>query len=119
MIRDLIKNNFCLISSLFLKKRSPKANNWKANDGSNDRKCRRKLIENRAGRVTHLTVSLMFEGGNLLDCHFLLSCRVPGLHHGTVGSLAQELDRFVPRSNLADARIKLWLQVGKIKCFYG
>ena len=61
----------------------------------------------------------MFEGGNLLDCHFLLCCRVPGLHHGTVGSLAQELDRFVPRSNLADARIKLWLQVGKIKCFYG
>ena len=92
MIRDLIKNNFCLISSLFLKKRSPKANNWKANDGSNDRKCQRELTENRTGRVTHLTVSLMFEGGNLLDCHFLLSCRVPGLHHGTVGSLAQELD---------------------------
>ena len=42
----------------------------------------------------------MFERGNLLDCHFLLPLRVPGLHHRTVGSLAQELDRLVPGSNL-------------------
>ena len=62
---------------------------------------------------THLTIGLMLERGNLLDCHFLLPCRVPGLHHRTVGSLAQVLDRLVAGSNLTVGRIKLFLWINQ------
>ena len=68
---------------------------------------------------THLTIRLMFERGNLLDCHFLLPRGVPGLHHGAVGSLAQELDGLVPGSNLVTESGSKSGHVEKIKSFYG
>ena len=49
----------------------------------------------------------MLEGRNLLDGDLLLLVSVPGLDHSTVGSLAEILDRFIPRSNLTDGWIKL------------
>ena len=49
----------------------------------------------------------MLEGRNLLDGDLLLLLSVPGLDHSPVGSLAEILDRFIPRSNLTDGWIKL------------
>ena len=42
----------------------------------------------------------MLEGGDLLDGDLLLGGGVPGLHHGAVSALAQELGRLVAGSDL-------------------
>ena len=48
----------------------------------------------------HLAVGLVLEGGDLLDGDLLLGGGVPGLHHGAVSALAQELGRLVAGSDL-------------------
>ena len=48
----------------------------------------------------HLAVGLVLEGGDLLDGDLLLVETVPGLDHGAVRALAQELGRLVAGSDL-------------------